>query len=159
MVCIYCNSKTKTAVVNSRVSAKSACVWRRRSCPHCASIITTREQVDYQNALRVQKTSSGPNAPGGRLGAGTRFSPNIDSTSSLEPFQRDRLFLSIHNSLSHRKTALNDSTQLTDTIIAQLLPLQTNGVLTTSSISNVTASILNRFDSVAGIHYHAHHQS
>jgi transcriptional regulator NrdR family protein len=161
MVCIYCDSKTKTAVINSRVSAKFAAVWRRRSCPNCASIFTTREQVDYQNALRVVGVH-------GVLGTLGKPSTSHDlkarkrtslPAKPLEPFQRDRLFLSVYNSLSHRKTALNDATQLTDTIIAQLLLLQSNGVIHASLISKTTAKTLKHFDSVSGIHYSAHHLS
>lgn len=134
MVCIYCNSKIKTAVVNSRVSAKTVGVWRRRRCLHCASIITTREQLDYENALRVQKNDS------------------------LQPFQRDNLFISVYNSVSHRKTALNDATQLTATIITALLKLQTNGVLERRHIIEATLTVLQHFDKAASVHYAAHHE-
>lgn len=133
MVCIYCDTKTKTAVVNSRVSAKTMAVWRRRRCLNCSSIITTREQLDYENALRVRKNKA------------------------LQPFQRDRLYISVYNSVSHRKTALGDATELTDNIVNALLTIQTNGVLTRSQIVEATAVALERFDPAAGVYYRAHH--
>lgn len=133
MVCIYCNSKSKTAVVNSRVSAKTAAVWRRRRCPNCASIMTTREQFDYENALRVK------------------------NPRSLQPFLRDQLFMSVYNSVSHRKTALTDATQLTTTIISALLKLQANGVVDRRHIIETVATALKRFDRAAHVHYLAHH--
>lgn len=134
MVCIYCASKTKTAVINSRVSAKSASVWRRRRCLHCTGVITTREHVDLENALRIQKNNS------------------------LEPFQRDRLFMSVYDSVSHRKTALSDATQLTDNIVNSLLNLQAGGVLGRQQIVDTTAVTLGRFDSAAGTRYSALHR-
>lgn len=133
MVCIYCDSKAKTAVVNSRVSARTGTTWRRRQCASCGSIITTREYVDYENALRVRKG-------------------NV-----LEPFLRDRLLVSVYNSLSHRKTALNDATELTDTVINSLLKLQTNGVLEKTAVIDAVQQVLGRFDQAAATHYKAHH--
>lgn len=121
-------------MVNSRVSAKTMAVWRRRRCQNCAGIITTREQPDYENALRVRKNKA------------------------LQPFQRDRLFVSVYNSVSHRKTALSDATQLTGTIIVALLKLQVNGVLDSRQIIEVTSTTLKRFDRAGAVHYIAHHQ-
>lgn len=132
MVCIYCGSKTK--VTNSRSSVAKASTWRRRECLQCLSIVTTRETADYAEALRV-KTKNG-----------------------LEPFLRDKLLLSIHFSVSHRKTALTDATQLTDTIINSLLKLANNGLLETSNIRANVLKTLQRFDAVAGAHYEAHHR-
>lgn len=133
MVCIYCGSLSKTTVVNSRTSAKTSTTWRRRNCSACGSIFTTREYLDYTGALGVQKNDT------------------------LKPFQRDYLFVSVYNSLSHRKTALSDATELTDTIIKSLLKLQTNGVLSNRHITETTADTLQRFDLVAATYYQARH--
>ena len=132
MVCIYCEGNTK--VTNSRTSVKGASTWRRRECLRCGSIVTTRENVDYEGAVRVRK-----------------------KTARLEPFKRDKLLISLHNSLSHRKTALTDATQLTDTVIQKLAHLHTNGVLDTAVIIESAHAILSRFDPAAGVHYQAHH--
>ncbi len=135
MVCIYCDSKTKTAVVNSRSSIKTRTTWRRRQCKHCHTIITTREYIDLENALRVT------------------------SPSGLRPFLRDQLFIDVYKAISHKKSALTDATELTDTIVAALLPLQTNGILTTTVIATTAHNIIARFDTAAGVSYAAHHQA
>jgi transcriptional repressor NrdR len=132
MVCIYCGGKTQ--VVNSRGAAKKPSVWRRRQCLQCQAIVTTREQIDLSEALRVRNHSD-----------------------RLEPFQRDKLFMSVYNSLSHRKTALEDATQLTDTIIEQLLRVQANGVLTIVDLTSETLPVIKRFDKAAAVYYQAHY--
>ncbi len=131
MVCLYCGYKTK--ITNSRKQAGTASTWRRHQCLDCGAIFTTREIIDLESALRVQ-------APDG-----------------LRPFIRDRLFVSIHLSVSHRKTALNDSKELTDTIIKQLLPLQSNGVLQINHIIKTTQLVLSNFDAIAAAVYGARH--
>ena len=132
MVCIYCGNKTR--VSNSRGSKKAHSTWRRRECLGCGSIFTTREQVDFGGAIRVRKAS-------GRL----------------EPFQRDKLLISLNDSLSHRKTALRDATALTDTIMHGLAKLHTNGILEVSVLLDSAYRALNRFDKAAGVYYRAHH--
>ncbi len=133
MVCIYCDSKIKTSVVNSRSGNKGRLTWRRRQCKHCTSIMTTREQVDLEIALRV----SGSNG--------------------LKPFLRDQLFIDVYNSVSHRKTALADAGKLTDTIITRLLDIQAAGILNRQQIIKTTGATLQRFDPAAGVHYQARH--
>jgi transcriptional regulator NrdR family protein len=108
--------------------------WRRRECLNCSSIVTTHEKVDYSAALRV------------RIRDG-----------SLQPFQRDRLMISLHNSLTHRADGLRDASELSDTIMRDLAGLHTNGVLDTAHISAVAYKILQRFDSAAATYYVAHH--
>lgn len=100
----------------------------------CGSIYTSREYVDLASSLRVQ-------------GAAT----------ALEPFQRDKLFMSLIDSLTHRKTALTDATELTSTIIDQLLALHSGGVLQKTVIRDMTVAVLGRFDEVSAVHYRAHH--
>jgi transcriptional repressor NrdR len=132
MVCIYCGSKTQ--VVNSRPLAKKRAIWRRRQCIECGSVVTTREQVDLAEALRVKRASD-----------------------RLEPFQRDKLLLSVYNSLSHRKTALEDATQLTDTIIGRLLRQIPGGVIEISTLTSTALKVISRFDKAAAVYYQAHY--
>lgn len=75
----------------------------------------------------------------------------------LKPFSRDKLFLSLHNSCQHRKTALRDAQGLTDTIIKKLPAYIEAGTLTNTAISRVAQVALNRFDAVASAHYQAVH--
>jgi transcriptional regulator NrdR family protein len=132
MVCIYCSHKTK--VTNSRSSRKTHQTWRRRECLNCGSIITTREQPDPSTAII------------------------IESATSLEPLQRDKLFMSLHRSLSHRKSALRDAGELTDTILGQLYRLQVKGVVGRGTLLNTVLSVLERFDSAGATYYRAHYQ-
>lgn len=131
MVCIYCGGKTQ--VINSRHTKKANEVWRRRSCLACKAVYTSRESVDTQQALRV------------------------DKNKHFEPFSRDILLLSIHDSLRHRKTATTDATALTDTVLTQLYPRITQASLSTQDIKTITLATLSRFDKVAATHYNAFH--
>ena len=129
MVCIYCNSKTK--VSNSRSNVTT---WRRRECTACKSVFTTYERPDYKAALRVENTAK-----------------------HLEPFLRDKLFLSLVDALAHKKTALGDASSLCDTIITQLAHEHRNGLLTTQQIAACSVTTLKRFDTVAASVYAAKH--
>lgn len=133
MVCIYCNSKT--AVINSRSSSKTNTTWRRRSCKQCRAIFTTRESPDLESSLRVS-TASG----------------------HLKPFLRDKLFLSVFLSLSHRKTALTDATSLTDTILNTMLTRNGSGMVQSTELIEITSIIIKHFDQAAYTYYATHHK-
>ncbi len=75
----------------------------------------------------------------------------------LEPFSRDKLFLSLYDSLKHRKQATNDATGLTDTVITHLYPIIHKGIVTSTNITEVALLTLNRFDKAAATHYQAFH--
>ena len=132
MVCIYCGGSTK--VTNSRASKKGVSVWRRRECTDCRRIVSTREYIDLHSALRMKKTNG-----------------------SLEPFLRDKLLMSIHSSLSHRKTAYTDATELTDTSLRELTRSHTNGIISKKALTVSVHRILNHFDNAAGVYYEAHY--
>lgn len=133
MNCIYCGGETK--VTNSRLKKRLNQVWRRRECLACSMVFTSREDADYQGSLAVR------NADG-----------------SLQPFMRDKLFLSLHSSLQHRKQAVQDATALTNTVIARLLSQSQRSVLDDQSIVNTAYLVLMRFDKVAAVHYEAFHR-
>jgi transcriptional repressor NrdR len=132
MVCIYCFNKTE--IINSRLQKKTNQVWRRRHCTTCNGIFTTLEQADLLTSL-LYKNSSG----------------------RLESFQRDILFLSVFDSLGHRKTASSDATALTATILSNLSLRIKNATLERSDIVNVISAVLKRFDKAAAITYSAYH--
>src|SRR5687768_9890096 len=96
MKCIYCGSKT--GVINSRLQKKTNQTWRRRQCSDCGAVFTTEEAVLTDHSVVV-----------------------INKTHT-EPFSRDRLLLSIYDSLKHRKTAITDATALLGTVWGQLYP-------------------------------------
>lgn len=131
MVCIYCGSDTQ--VTNSRHQKRANQVWRRRKCLNCGALFSTTEGADTSQALSVQKKNG------------------------LEPFSRDMLLLSVYDSLRHRKTALQDATALTSTIISALTPLADNAVIERDVIVTITTTVLGRFDKPAAISYSAFH--
>ncbi len=133
MVCIYCGNKTKTT--NSRPTKVGTETWRRKECLHCSAIFTTREQVDLANSLRVR------------------------SAGELLPFSRDKLFISIYKSLSHRSTAASDASSLIDTVIVSLQKLANRGVLEKEALRKATLVVLERFDTPASVYYKAHYSS
>src|SRR6185369_12958000 len=92
MVCIYCGGKT--AVVNSRSQKKANQTWRRRQCLDCQAVFTSVEAVDLPTSLLFKK----------------------DAKHS-EPFQRDKLFISVYEACGHRKDALRAATALTGTAL------------------------------------------
>ncbi len=78
----------------------------------------------------------------------------ITSQNTLQPFSRDVLFISIKDSLPHRKTALSDAAYLTDTIITRILALKSPEI-GSSTISDVTIRVLKNFDPLAAKLYSA----
>lgn len=131
MICIFCAKETK--VTNSRPKKKSPSIWRRRQCESCKAIFSTREKPNLSLSIKVQ-----------------------NSSGNLEPFSEDKLFLSIKDSLSHRKGSLSHSRQLTDTVVSRLL-LKSSGQITRSEIVTVTYKIIRRFDRPAATYYKSHH--
>jgi transcriptional regulator NrdR family protein len=131
MVCIHCSAETQ--VINSRHQKKINQVWRRRRCSH-GHIFTTQEQTDYSAVWQVKS-----------------------ATGKLEPFQRDKLFLSLLSSLGHRKTSLTDAGALADTITSRLEIPNNDAVIPVGQIVTNTQVVLNRFDTAASVHYRAFH--
>lgn len=131
MKCVYCSGDTK--VINSRLNKRANHIWRRRSCLECKAVFTTDESPDFFKSLVVKKAKA------------------------VEAFNRDKLFISIYDSLKHRKTAHNDATGLTNTVISKLYPLIDSGSIGQSDITKATQSVLKHFDKVALTHYSAFH--
>ncbi len=131
MVCIYCSNET--GVVNSRHQKKLNRVWRRRTCTNCAATFTSSEAIDLSGSIMVR------------------------NVSQLQPFERDKLFMSIYDSLKHRKSALKDATGLTDTVISHLYPYMQDGAIQRSLIIENVITVLERFDKPAAVHYKAFH--
>lgn len=134
MKCIYCSGKTKTT--NSRPSKASPAVWRRKQCLSCLAVFTTRETPDLGLSLRLE-----------------------DANGALQPFSRDRLLFDLQSSLSHRKTALSDASDLTDTVIGKLLAHSRGGVIKRTTVIEQSLSVMKRFDTAGAVHYRAHHQA
>lgn len=135
MVCVYCGGDTR--VVNSRHQARGNRVWRRRKCLACKALFSTEEAARLEAAWRVAIAGSG----------------------RLQPFSRDKLFLSVYDSCQHRKTALGDAEGLTATIIRKLAAHVKDGTIEKSDITGVAQVALNRFDKAASVYYGARHKS
>jgi len=132
MICIYCGGKTRVA--NSRLQKRSNQTWRRRNCKACQGVFTTVEATDLLSSLLYEK-----------------------GKTHIQPFSRDKLFISIYEACKHRKDAADAATALTTTIIGKLLPQIKNAALQRNDITSVTSEVLNRFDKVAGVQYGAYH--
>jgi transcriptional repressor NrdR len=130
MVCIYCDCDTQ--VINSRLQKRLNSVWRRRRCTGCQAITTTTERTDLASAVVV-----------GRKG-------------QLEPFLRDKLYLSLYEVLKHRKTAISSATALTDTVISQI---SLRSRIESEHIASVAYKVLRRYDKASAIYYQAQHLS
>ena len=132
MVCIYCGSETK--VVNSRHQKRVNNVWRRRQCLSCNTVFSTIEAPDMALSITVKQTNG-----------------------SLEPFLRDKLLISVYESLKHRKSALADATALTSTIVMRVYELADTSIIERAVVVEMTYAVLERFDLVAATHYKAFH--
>ena len=132
MVCVYCGEKTR--VINSRPQIRSNQIWRRRSCKSCQAIFSTIESHDPAQTWLVKR----PDEPA--IG-----------------FIKEKLFLSIYESLKHRSNAIYDAKHITQTVINSLGRTTKDGIIESSSITNTVIVSLNRFDKVASTHYRAFH--
>lgn len=132
MVCPYCDGKSR--VINSRSHNNGRGVWRRRHCAVCNAVWTTSENSELASTHRVS-----------------------DGTSkAFSAFSRDVLFISIKDSLQHRKTAVYDAGELTDTIIGKVLSLKCPEI-PARDLAGIVHSVLLRFDPTAAAVYHAKH--
>ena len=131
MVCIYCSAKTK--VINSRAQHKINATWRRRMCLSCNDVFTSIETPDLAKIVVVV------------------------TETDIQPFSRDKLLLSINSSLQHRKTALEDAINLTNTVISKMYAKFKNVQIQRIDIAKVVYETLHRFDKAAATHYKAFH--
>ena len=131
MVCIYCGSATQT--INSRAKKKHS-VWRRRKCVNCDAVFTTSERPDWEHTLIFQA-----------------------SPKSLQPFSRDKLLLSLNDSLKHRNDATEAATALTDTILQRMIPKISSATVLRNDLIVIATEVLHRFDKSAAVAYTAFH--
>lgn len=120
-------------VINSRPQKRHNNIWRRRQCSACKAVFTTFETPDLFRGLSVRRLRK------------------------IEPFSRDKLYLSIHSTLGHRKTATEDASALTATALGKLWRLVSDGSVEDREIALVVSEILTAFDKAAAISYKAYH--
>jgi transcriptional regulator NrdR family protein len=78
-------------------------------------------------------------------------------SGKTEPFQRDKLFVSIYEACRHRKDAANVATDLTNTIIGKLLSKIDHASLSRQQIIETTSEVLKNFDKASVVQYRAYH--
>jgi len=93
------------------------------------------------------------------LGATLRIANNKPAkrASSLRPFDRDHLFISIYESCKHRPSAVSDAAALVQTVLAELRPKLQDGIVQRDELVTTTKTILQRFDTAAATMYQAYH--
>lgn len=148
MVCIYCQSKLH--VNNSRPQLTRNQTWRRRACKACGAVFTSIESIDLSQSIIVSTT-----ADNSRHGSGgiTR------SPETLHPFERDKLYISLYESLRHRDTAASDARGLCDTVTVHIIASARDGHVAARTIARHALNTLQRFDTAAATHYAAFHPS
>ncbi len=132
MVCLYCGHKT--SVVNSRSQKKTNQTWRRRKCLSCGAIFTSVELADLRSSILY-----------------------LDKSGHSKPFERDKLLISIYESLKHRNDAQAAATALTSTILSKAMPGITNASITREQIIGTSLKVLNHFDKAAAVQFAAYH--
>ncbi len=81
-----------------------------------------------------------------------------EGAGSFAPFSRDKLFLSLYNSLVHRQDPSREAAELTDTVISKLPTHVRSASIPKHNLKQVVQVALNRFDKVASAHYEASHR-
>jgi ADP-ribosylglycohydrolase len=76
----------------------------------------------------------------------------------MQPFERDKLYVSIVAALGHRSDAVTASSAITATVIAKLLKTAQGACVTREAICNSTASTLQAFDTAGEVQYRAYHK-
>lgn len=132
MVCIYCGAATR--VTNSRHRKQTAQVWRRHICTSCKAVFTSTESVDLSKSLVLEMPDK-----------------------SLRPFTKEKLFLSIHKSCEHRKTAVDDALALTDTVIAKIVRAGTQSLISGQQLAKSVHETLSNFDTASAVQFAAYH--
>lgn len=129
MECIYCGKKTK--VTNSRPSKKDHQTWRRRECLSCHATVTSVEWFDLHGSLRAEKRNG-----------------------TIEPFERDKVFISIYKAIDHLPEPSATASSLAATVLRHILrakPL--DPVIPTAIIAKQTANVLRRYNAAASVRY------
>ena len=102
----------------------------------CDALITTIEEIDYSKQWVVE-----------------------DKNNRYKQFYRDKLYISVYNSLGHRKSPVSDANGITATILSRLAKTSTDGRVSREEIIKVATSCLSRFDRAGSVQYKAYHKS
>ena len=127
MHCPYCNHQ-ETQVKDSRPCEDGAAIRRRRFCPECQGRFTTFERIQLRE-FNVLKNDG-----------------------SVEPFDRDKLFRSMHLPLRKRPVERERLEKVVSSIVRQL---ETSGEseVSTKEIGAMAMQALGELDKIAYIRY------
>lgn len=127
MRCPFCGH-LETQVKDSRASEDNAAIRRRRHCPECKGRFTTFERVQLRD-INVLKNDG-----------------------AIEPFDRDKLFYSMHLPLRKRPVEREALEKVVNTIVRQL---ETSGdsEVTSKEIGALAMRALGELDHIAYIRY------
>lgn len=134
MECYVCGHDTK--VVNSRHQSRLNQVWRRRVCINCDYIFTTIEKIDLERAMMIKFDNE-----------------------NITPFIKEKLLISIDNSLGHRLDHISEAISLTNTVITKLQTNYKTPLLSKKDILATVEEVLKNFDNVAAVYYSAYHKT
>ena len=74
----------------------------------------------------------------------------------VEPFSRDKLLISMYDSLKHRKSAVADASALVDTVLGKVFKASAGPTIKRDLLTNIAANTLKQFDKPAQVHYLAY---
>jgi transcriptional regulator NrdR family protein len=134
MVCIYCGSETN--VTNSRLQKRANNIWRRRKCSKCKSIFSTIEKADYSLSFLVEK-----------------------SNGNLEPFAKEKLYISIYKSLDHMPGSPEKAKFITETTMSKLFSRPIKSKLRSSKVAETVAETLKNYNMASFIKYKSYQEN
>ena len=79
-------------------------------------------------------------------------------SDTISPFMREKLLISINDSLGHREDHVSEAVALTDTVISKLQNKYKNSLISSVGIIETTQEVLKNFDNTAVVHYSAYHK-
>lgn len=133
MVCIYCGNSTR--IYNSRHIKRVNGTWRRHSCNVCGSTFSSIEAPDLSSSWIVAKSK----------------------TNSLEPFHRNKLYISLYEALRHRNNPMNDAEEICNTIIEASRDKIRDGLLLLDDLQDIICTTLSNFDESGLVYYKAYY--
>jgi transcriptional regulator NrdR family protein len=131
MVCILCDSNTKTS--NTRTTSRGYQKWRRHTCLRCSSVFTTREVADLSISYRFQQKDG-----------------------QLAVFSRDELFLGVLDAVRHLPEHVAIAGELTSTITTQL-QCKKRLLITRGDVITACADVLRHYNLGASQIYRSQH--
>lgn len=76
---------------------------------------------------------------------------------ALEPFQREKLLISVYEACKHLKRPETTALSLTDTIVSELCTQSGDPIVPRRRLVTVTTEVLTRFNKPAAVYYTAFH--